>query len=504
MATTEIESGDYHIVVSRGSEYSIFEQAVSLSAGQEITVNAQIARVLDTTGFVSGDFHVHGINSSDSRVSREDRSLQYAGEGVENIVMTEHGGRTDLNPTIVALGLDDFVHATIGEEITGWDYGHFNGYPFDLVAGHQSGGAVDWAQAAPPGQDFPSFGSFVATPAELEAAALNGPGTRATTVVQVNHIGSYYNSLQIDTSLVPPQSFASVAIKESFRLDPSSGDLFHHFPAMEVWNGGSEGAQNGFFNSVMGVWFNLLNQGLFASGTAVTDSHKFTNLGAAGARTWTASSTDDPALIDPDEVGTQVRAGRMVLGQGAYLQARLLAADGSGAIADLGINGSTLVASSNGDVDLELRIQAPLWAPYDRIEIYSNSATFATGQSGGVDTSFSANPFQVLSLGTDFSASVIDVHPTVNDAKRLETNHTVSFTSLAEDAWFIVAVRGTRPTSPPMFPVMPADLRASQNTTLADLVNRTASERGVRAMAISNPLFADVDGVSGFQAPLAP
>lgn len=504
LAATDIEPGDYHVVVSRGTEYSIFEAPLSIAAGEERTIDAQIARVVDTLGFVSSDFHVHGINSSDSRVSRIDRALQYAGEGVDNIVMTEHGGRTDLNPTIADLALESFVHATIGEEITSWEYGHFNGYPFDLVAGHQSGGAVDWAQAAPPGRDFPSFGAFGATPAQLDAAALSGPGSRAATMVQINHVSSFYGPLQIDSSLVPPQSFASASVKRSFRLDPASGNLFHHFPAMELWNGSSEGAQNGFINSVMGIWFNLLNQGLFVSGTGVTDSHKFTDLGPAGARTWTASSTDDAAAIDPDEVATELKAGRAVLGQGVYLEARLVAADGSGAIADLGLNGSTLVASANGDVDLELRIQAPLWAAYDQIEIYTNSATFPTGQSGGINTAFSANPSMVLLVDDDFSVGVVDVYPAVAGGKRLETNLTVPFAGLPEDTWFVVVVRGTRPVSPPMFPVFPDDILASQNLTLAQLVQRTTSERGVRAMAISNPLFADVDGVPGFDAPLAP
>ena len=35
----------------------------------DTSISAQIARVLDTTGFVSSDFHVHGIRSADSRVA---------------------------------------------------------------------------------------------------------------------------------------------------------------------------------------------------------------------------------------------------------------------------------------------------------------------------------------------------------------------------------------------------------------------------------------------------
>ena len=46
--------------------------------------------------------------------------------------MTDHHAHTDLTPTIAALGFTPFVHATIGEEITTWDYGHFNAYPLPI------------------------------------------------------------------------------------------------------------------------------------------------------------------------------------------------------------------------------------------------------------------------------------------------------------------------------------------------------------------------------------
>jgi hypothetical protein len=54
-----------------------------------------------------------------------------------------------------------------------------------------------------------------------------------------------------------------------------------------------------------------------------------------------------------------------------------------------------------------------------------------------------------------------------------------------------------------MFPVMVRDLARSSNTTLADLLDGNLGENGVLALGFTNALFADVDGVAGFQAPLA-
>ena len=163
----------YHVFVSRGTEYSAFRTPapITIAAGSTTVVDAQIARVLDTSGFVSSDFHVHGIRSADSRVSDIHRVESYSAEGVENVIMTDHHVHTDLRPAIANAGLGSFLTATIGEEITSFDYGHWNAYPLliDPNSPHAtysadgltqlSGGSTDWAKAAPPGQDFPSHGA---------------------------------------------------------------------------------------------------------------------------------------------------------------------------------------------------------------------------------------------------------------------------------------------------------------------------------------------------------
>ena len=180
--------GIYHVYVSRGTEYSAYRTAspVTLTASSTTVVNATISRVLDTTGFVSSEFHVHGIRSADSRVSDVHRVEAYSTEGVENVVMTDHHVHTDLNPAITDAGLGAFLTATIGEEITSFDYGHFNAYPLLLDASsitrtydptgliQLSGGSTDWAKAAPIGMDFPVHGALNATPSEIYTLATAG------------------------------------------------------------------------------------------------------------------------------------------------------------------------------------------------------------------------------------------------------------------------------------------------------------------------------------------
>jgi hypothetical protein len=500
----EIEPGSYQVFVSRGTEYSLFEAPVTVAAGQTAMVAARIARVIESSGFVSSDFHVHGINSADSRVGHVSRVSQFAGEGIDNIIMTDHHSHTDLNPTIDDLELTPFVHATVGEEITTWDYGHFNAYPLRIDPDRPSGGSTDWAVAAPPGRDFKAYGAYSLSPADIATLATEGENGIESTVIQINHINSHFDPLRIDTSLVPPQSFISATDLLRYRLDPESGNLFHHFLALELWNGAGRGAQGDFLRDRIGIWFNHLNQGLITTAIADTDTHQFRNLNSAGARTWTASSTDDPPTIDGDEVAQSVAAGRAVGGQGIYVQTRLLAGDASDNVADLTLDGNTTVASSNRSVELEINVQAPLWAEFDRIEIYANATTTVTIERDGVPTLFSATPTMVLEAGQDFDIVPVAVFPEVPGAMRQEAAVSVPFVDLAGDTWFVAVVRATDGVSRPMFPVMARDLSRESNTTLAGLLDGNLGESGVLALGFTNALYADVDGVAGFQAPLAP
>lgn len=501
--TIDVEPGSYQLYVSRGVEYSLSSQPVTITAGQTLEVEAKIVRVVDTPGFVSSDFHVHGINSADARVSHKNRVFQFAGEGVDNIIMTDHHSHTDLIPVIERLGFALFVHSTIGEEITTWDYGHLNAYPFTIDPARPSGGSTDWAMAAPPGRDFPAYGAYGATPEQIYNLAVGSPQATADTTIQINHIDSFYDPLQIDTGVVPPRSFLSAANKLKFRLDPTTDNLYFHYPALELWNGSARSHQHLFLDTRIGVWMNQLNQGLITTAIADTDTHEFLNLNTAGARTWTASPTDDPPAIDDADISRAVKNGKAVGGQGAYVQTRLRAADESGGIADLTLDGTNIVRSTAG-VDLDIDVQAPLWAPYDRIEIYANAQTVVAKRNGDVPTLYGAEPTLTLNAGTDFTVETVEVDSNVPGAQRLHSQLTVPFHGITSDTWFVVVARGTDGVSRPMFPVFPQDIARASNTNLAELIDGNLNESGVLSLGFTNALYADVDGENGFQIGTAP
>jgi hypothetical protein len=337
----------------------------------------------------------------------------------------------------------------------------------------------------------------------------------------VNHIDSHFAPLKIDTSLAGgPRSLLSDAEKEARRFCSADvagscaavGELFHPFAALEVWNGSTSGAQQDFLEQRIGIWMNLLNQGYPTTAIADTDTHTFFTLRQAGARTWTPSRTDKPAGIDDREIGRSVESGKAVGGQGIYVQARLRGTERSSksrGSAGFGLRDDTLLVVRNGEVELEIHVQAPLWAPYDTIEIYTNASSCVAGRSGGVPVLFSALPERVLSAGSsdagnEFVVREFDDVPGLPGAGHRETWRSVRFSGLERDAWFVVVVKGTPGVSEPMFPVFASSL-SPQNQTLEELLDGNLGEGGVNALGFTNALYLDVDVPSnGFDAPGVP
>jgi hypothetical protein len=154
--TLPIEPGNYRVVLSHGPEYSSASSDVAVVAGATTPVAGQITRVLDTTGFVGSDFHVHSIDSADAQVSRVDRVVSLLAEGVDFFTPSDHEFRADFAPTIAALGGSSLLGTATGNEITTFDYGTFQCLADDHRPAQVNGGAVDHGGAAPAGLDFPS------------------------------------------------------------------------------------------------------------------------------------------------------------------------------------------------------------------------------------------------------------------------------------------------------------------------------------------------------------
>ncbi len=534
-----LEPGTYRVYVSHGTEYSIDFKDVTIVAGATETFAARVEHVIDTTGFISGDFHVHSIDSPDSAIARTDRVIAMLGEGVDFFASTDHGFRADFGPTISALGVDALISTAVGQEITTFDYGHFNAWPLDFDPLLPNGGFIDHGGAAPDGADYPSAGNYSETPDDIITLA-HADYSGGTNTVQINHVHSHFgvdggSGLAIDTGLTPPASGVPAAAR---RLDPGITNYFTGgMDALEIWIGESLGqVEDNLLGQNAGDWLNLINQGIISTGVASSDTHRRFITQSGFPRSMVASTEGDVGDIDEGDVSEAVNDGRVVGTNGPLIRvtAHAVSTDESGGIelgrcqgvvsctntttcppcgddSDCSVGETcdelpTLITTTDGAVDITVEVQSPTWAPFDRIEFFINTTTGQstnTGVQTGAGT-ISVNRYELIpdvvqTAGVDFTVSVVGVPGTT--ASRLETSTTLSLTSLSVDQSIVVMVSGTDGVSAPLFPVVPNSIDESANLTLADLIDGNVGEDGIAARAFTNPVFVNADGVGGWQAP---
>lgn len=497
MPRQTIEPGEYELVVSRGPRYSAHRERITIAPGTVAAAEARLAKVVETPGFVAADFHVHGIDSVDSRIPREDRVAAYLAEGMDFFTPSDHGVQVDFGPLLREMGVADLLGTATSAELTTFDYGHFNAWPRTFDPDDLAGGSTDWGwRDVEAGRRFPAFGNYLSSPEELIARAKNDP---LEPVVQINHIDSFFgpNGLGVDTGQAPPQSTVDPA---SRRLDPGIANHFSDaFDALEIWIGvnGREGAGSLLLTN-MGDWFNLLNQGIVRTAVGSSDTHVL-RLTSLSTRSLVASEVTDPGALSghAQALATNVADGRVVVSNAPFLTVELAHPD-TGAVAGLGVGEARLLSSPDGRANVRLTVASPAWAQFDRIELFVNSAP---APAGGDTPRYRACPDITLRAGEDFTVTETVVDPDVPGARRLAAEVTVSLENLAEDTWIVARVAGSDGVSEPLFPVVPNDLAAGGNQDLDGLTDGNLGEGGVLANAVSNALFVDVDGDGEWSPP---
>lgn len=143
-ATLTVRPGDYTVYFSRGFEYDLVGVPVHVEAGNTTAAQARLTRVVDTTGWMAMDGHVHSVNSVDSSMALPDRVRSVAGEGVEIVISTDHNFVSDWRPFVDGGNLRQWLTSFVGIEFTTLESGHFNSYPLKYDVGPITHGAFEW------------------------------------------------------------------------------------------------------------------------------------------------------------------------------------------------------------------------------------------------------------------------------------------------------------------------------------------------------------------------
>ncbi|MBI3847008.1 MAG: PHP domain-containing protein [Planctomycetes bacterium] len=378
--------GGFRVWAMRGPEYTAASATFSTAAGAPPPIDLEIERVIRTPGFVGADFHVHSSASFDCRMTPEDRVASCAAAGLDFFVASEHNEVVDLEPIVRKLGLDSRLRVCAGEEITTENptFGHFNAFPLSVDSAKPRGGALPFEHAKP---------------ADLFAAAhARGPAM----VLQVNHprMGneSYFDVYQLDWAKV-----------DGGLLRHATPGFATTFDSVEVMNG-MESMEDVRLN--LADWYRLLDDGLRPTATGNSDSHKivFQEVGWPRNYVFVGGGNDDPAKVRPEDVALAVRGHRVSVSHGPIVRAIVAGRD---AIGDD-------VACPDGNLDLDVRVDAAPWVRVDRVDVVVNGTVAASAPVLGSDVRRFAKTISlklvrdswivVLAEGEKFDAPCRQIH----------------------------------------------------------------------------------------------
>ena len=341
-ATFLLPAGTWQVWLHHGPEWSAHGETVTLAAGKTKTIEAKLSHVMDTTGWIACDMHVHAEHSIDSEVPNRERILDAISVGMDYVVATDHDYVTDYHPWLKAAGLTGRITVASGVEVSTAKFGHHNVWPLPHQPDKSGGGAVTW---------------YNADALQLAKVLRGGDPKR---VVQVNHprgSQSYFSGIGFDAKK------ASAPDKKLLAFD-----------AMELIN--SKRLDD--TDQVLVDWFSLLDEGITPTGVGNSDSHSL-SAGVGTARTWVWVGKDKGGVKGRDvqgaftagEADAAIKAGRAVASTGPLLVLELHAGAMKASIGDT-LTGAT------GDVDARATLMAPEWMPLGTIEVYHNGALVHT------------------------------------------------------------------------------------------------------------------------------
>lgn len=321
--------GEYTVQASRGMEYDVVEQVVTVGP-EGLNLEIPMTRSVDTKGYIAADFHQHMEPSTDSAVSVRARVTDNVCEGIEFVASTDHDVVTDLQPWIDELGFTALLNAYPGVEISP-RAGHVGVYPIPYDATQRGNGGISLAYLDA------GEAKYRAIPDVFAAAR----AMSTNPVVQLNHPRggtSLFDTTNFDPNTDNPTTFAAT----NWSTDFDTVEVINRFPST---------------CATFADLAQFLNVGLKKTGLGNSDTHTLRGNPAGVPRNYIVSSAE-PGAISGEDITAAMKAGQVTVGAHAFI-----------AFSDNLWPGETRVGDTQ---TFNVRVQTPSYSQATRLHVIVN------------------------------------------------------------------------------------------------------------------------------------
>jgi hypothetical protein len=339
-----IAPGKYDVIVSYGPEHDAVFTSIQVPVGGDAELKATLKRSVNTSGWISSDFHSHSSPSGDNTSSQLGRVLNLLCEHIEFAPCTEHNRIDTYVPHLKKLGVESRMATCSGMELTGGPLpvNHQNAFPLISKPRTQDGGA--------PVTDVDPV-------VQIERLALWD--NKSDKLVQMNHpnlpqiLGDRNEDGQPDGGFERMFGFV---------------DVIEIHPPQGIFSPPTKGDDGKLARNPTFHWMQMLNRGYRISGVINTDSHY--NWHESGYfRNFIKSTTDDPANTDTMEMVHAAEKGNLIVSTGPFMTVEATGTTSDGKVLKAG-PGDDLAAEE--DLSLHIRVQCPNWFDINRVQVFLN------------------------------------------------------------------------------------------------------------------------------------
>ena len=331
--------GDYAYTATRGYEHAPVRGVLTVTEDTTTSLSVEMVQVLDTTGWVSIDTHVHSSDSPDSRVAPADVLRHGAAHGLDLVLHTEHEHIVDRSTLPAEIGVDAWIGSITGEEVTASVPEHLTMFPVQ-PDGTPRGGPVEWYE-----RDLDTLFADMRVRSGGGVNLLNHP--------------SYLGLIEWDRLTAAP----TLADPTRLGLAADAALWSWDFDGIEVMNGHNSPFDDG--NGRWLDWQSMLNAGHGLVAVGCSDDHGGTKVGFP--RTYVPSTTDTPRHVDTAEVVAAFHDGRAQASTGAFAR---VSVDG---VAEVG----SLYVPATDRVELAVRVDALPEIDVTHVVVFWNCDTVA-------------------------------------------------------------------------------------------------------------------------------